>query len=491
MNPTEEEHAINLAEYYQLLLRNKWIILFSLVIMLFLAVRYNARLVPIYRATATLIIDRQTPNLPITGLARYYETYLSESLSFNTHFELISSRTVLEKVIDDLKLDKMNMKQAKEEFREINPVKLFLSRIQKNILLLLNQKKPDSSSMNARTALVEALKRIIAIENVEETRLLKINVSSPSPVRARDIANGVAQAYINFNINNRLKSSKDTLSWLTDRLYEMKKRLEHAEEEFLTYKQDVELISVDDKQRVIAQKITDFNNTYLQARNKRLELDAELKQLERIAQSGKNTSLPRSLLENALITNLHTQLVNAELDLSRLTKVYKPKHPKFIQIKSEITQISKKLTQEIKRELDNLKSERVVLLSREKVLQQTISDFEKEGMETNKKEFKYSRLKRNVEMNQKLYDTLLSRIKEADISENIDVSNIRITEKAQLPTSSTGSNRQRNLLLGVILGLMLGIGISFFREYIDRSLHTEESVQKYLGLPVLSVIPLA
>ena len=488
---TEEEQAVNLAEYYQLLLRNKWIIIISLAIVFSMTLRYNAQLVPIYRATATLIIDKETPRSPITGQTRYYETYLSESLSFNTHFELITSRPVMEQVIKDLGLDKMSRTQTQKEFIEINPIKKFLSGFKNNILLLLKRKKDALPPVDPQNSLIMSLKGMVGIESVEDTRLLKINVSSPSPDRARDIANSVAQAYINFNINNRLKSSKDTLSWLTERLYEMKKRLEHAEAEFLAYKQDVELISVDDKQKIISQKIMEFNDAYLQTRNKRLELDVELKQLERITRSGKNTSLPRSLLENELITNLHAQMVNAELELSRLAKVYRSKHPKMIQIVSQIAQIRKKLNQEIKKELDNLKSERMVLLSREKVLQQTISDFEKEGMDTNKIEFKYSRLKRNVEMNQNLYDALLTRIKEADISGNIDVSNIRITEKAQLPSYSIGPNSRRNLLLGVVLGLMLGIGISFLREYIDRSLHTEEDVQKYLGLPVLSVIPLA
>jgi capsular polysaccharide biosynthesis protein len=94
-------------------------------------------------------------------------------------------------------------------------------------------------------------------------------------------------------------------------------------------------------------------------------------------------------------------------------------------------------------------------------------------------------------MNQKMYDALLVRLKEVDITGNIDVSNVRITEKAQLPMHPVGPNKKRNLLLGAILGLMLGIGISFLWEYLDRSLRTEEDVEKYLGLPVLSIIPLA
>jgi succinoglycan biosynthesis transport protein ExoP len=274
-------------------------------------------------------------------------------------------------------------------------------------------------------------------------------------------------------------------------VYETKKKLEDAEKEFLAYKQDARLISVEGKQQIIAQKITDFNNAYLQARNDRLELEAELEQLKKISQSSKNIALPRSLIQNELMASLHNQLIQAELEFSRITKVYKSKHPKYIQIQNQIHQTRKKLNQEIKKELNNLESKREVLLARESVLQKTIGDFEKEGMETNTKELEYTILKRNVETNQQLYDALLTRIKEADIVGNINVSNIRLTEKATLPVSPIGPGKKRNLLLSIIIGLIIGIGISFFWEYLDRTLRTEEDVKKHLDLPVLAVIPSA
>ena len=120
-----------------------------------------------------------------------------------------------------------------------------------------------------------------------------------------------------------------------------------------------------------------------------------------------------------------------------------------------------------------------------------MSDFEQDGMDANKKQLKYTILKRNVDMNQKMYDMLLSRLKEANITGNIDVSNIRIVEKALMPGFPVSPNKKRNLLLGIVFGLVVGVGLGFLREYIDRTLRTEDDVQKYLGLPVLSVIPLA
>jgi polysaccharide biosynthesis transport protein len=490
MPQTEEEQTIHLAEYYNVLVRHKWTIIISLIIMVTLVILHNSRLVPIYRATTTLILDKEQTKSPLTGRRMDYESYLSESLTFNTHFKLITSRPVLERVINNLKLDRMQGNMGKDGFTEISPIGQFINRFKKNISLLLSRKKAPLTPEERFTGLVRAVRGMINIFPVEETRLVKINVFSPSPFLAKKVADATALEYINFNIDNRLKSSQTTLSWLTDHLYEMKKKLEDAEEEFLAYKQKAKLISVQESQKIIAQKIRDFNDAYIRARNKRVELDAKLAQLSRIVRSGEDIPHLRSLIQNDLINTLYSQMVNAEVELSRLSKVFKSKHPKVMQVKIEIEKTRKQLNQEIKKELESLKAERAVLVSRERTLQKTMADFEQEGMETNKKELKFSILKRNVEMNQNLYDTLLSRMKEADITGNMDVSNIRITEKAVLPKIPVRPNKKRNVMLGVIFGLMIGIGLSFLREYLDRTLHTEEDIEKYLGLPVLSVIPM-
>jgi len=278
---------------------------------------------------------------------------------------------------------------------------------------------------------------------------------------------------------------------MTDQLYEMKKKLEDAEEAFLAYKQREKLFSMTGKQQAISQKMADFNNAYIKARNRRLQIDARLAEIRRSFTSDADVVYTRFLIQNPLINNLYTQLLDAEVELSRLSKVFKSKHPKIIRVKSTIDKTEKKLKDEVNKEVDNLKSERSVLLSREKVLQKTIAEFENEALATNRKELRYTILERNVQTNQKLYDTLLSKVKESNITGSIDVSNIRIAEEARTPGGPVKPDKKRNLMLGALFGLVTGIVLAFFWEYLDRSLRTEEDVQRYLGIPVLSVIPKA
>jgi len=474
-----------------MLLKHKWIIIGSLLIINSLTIFYTFRMQPVYQATATMVVEKGKTRSPLTGESLGYETFLVQNISFRTHAKLMVSRPVLNRVIKNLKLDR----PAKEEALEVSLWREALSQFKKNIYLLLKPKTkntlPEVRPEIRMDRLTGIFKNKILIKPVKDTHLLNVSVEDHSPIMARDITNALLQAYIEFNLANRLKASRSSLTWMQDQLYETKKKLEDAEEEFLVYKEQKRLFSIEGRQAMIASKIDNVNSAYVEARNKRAELDTRLKELQHTLTSGKDISHIRILIDNPLVDNLYGQYLKDEMELSRLSKIYKPKHPQMVQINTRITNIRNQLEDEIRKEANNLSSQRSILLEKEKILQKTLEDFENDAMETNRKELKYTIFKRNVDTNQKLYDLLLTKIEESNIMGDIDVSNIRIVEKAVTPTAPVRPNKKRNVMLGLILSLMTGIGLVFLLEYMDRSLRTEEDVARYLDLPVLSVIPVA
>ena len=86
---------------------------------------------------------------------------------------------------------------------------------------------------------------------------------------------------------------------------------------------------------------------------------------------------------------------------------------------------------------------------------------------------------------------MISRVKESNILQAGNSSNIRLVEVAQVPLSPVSPNKLKNLLISMILGLFAGCGLAFFFEYLDQTVRTEEDIEKYFNLPVLSVIPQA
>jgi len=271
----------------------------------------------------------------------------------------------------------------------------------------------------------------------------------------------------------------------------LRKKLEIDERNFFEYKQQNKVFSIEGKQKLAERKIQEFNNRYLETRNKRLELDAKINELSKNIKGIKGVANVRSLINNPMIENIYAKMVDLEIEMTRLSKIFKSKHPKIVQAKSELDKTEKRLALEIQKERKNLKSQRKVLSAREATLEKTISEFESDALDTSGKELKFTILQRNMTTSQNLYDLMVSRVKESNILQTSSSSNIRMVETAQKPSSPVSPNKKRNLLLGIVLGLFAGIGLAFFFEYLDQTIRTEEDIQNHLNLPVFSVIPKA
>jgi len=340
-------------------------------------------------------------------------------------------------------------------------------------------------------SLINAVIAKVFIEKIEETRLLKISIKDKDPEQASQIANVLAKQYIEFNLSNRMEASKNTLDWMNNELYNLKKKLEEDEKAFFDFKQSKKVFSLTSKQKMVDQKLSEFNSNYLDTRNQRLDLDSKIGEIEKNFKISRDLANVRSLISNPTIENVYTKVKNLEIQYANLSKVYKSKHPKIIQIKDGLAKNSIRLDNELQKELTSLKSKRTVLYSREQVLKDTIQEFEQDALNTSGNELEYSILQRNLNTSKHLYDTLLTKMKESDVLKTSDSSHILLVEEAITPVRPVSPDTRRNIMLGIILGLFGGVGAAFFLEYMDQTVRTDEDVQKHLDTLVLSVIPKA
>jgi len=490
---SDEDAGLDIHEYYRIVVKHKLLLIVSLLLCVFFVGLKTYSMDPVYRATTLIAIDNSNLKSPLTGDLPS-ESWFQETSKFNTHARLFKSRQVLEKVVDTLGLQNEESKQdePKSQFWAFIKQLLDSIRIKENIKILLGRNAGPNKPRSKLDKAVQKLAGKIEVNQVRDTILYEISAEDEDPVMARDLANTLAEAYIEFNIANHIEYSRNSFQWMTDQFYDVKKKLEDSERDFLNYKEQEKLFSVEGRQDEILYKIRDMNDAYLKARNKRMELESNYKQLKGLTSLNKDNILRvRSLLNNPLINSLYTQLIELEMEQNKLSKVYKAKHPKMIQVAAERDNTQKKMREEIDKELANIDSNIAALMANETVLQQTISDYENDALETNRKQLQYTILQRNVETNQKLHDTLLTKLREADIQDTMVISNIRVSEKAVAPNAPVRPNKKRNMLLSVIIGLMLGIALAFLLEYLDRTIRTEEDIERYLGLSVLSVIPKA
>ncbi len=493
------QEEIHLSDYLNVVMNRKGIVISFLFITVIVTAVFTYTTKPVYQASSKLVIGTDSKVSPISGQAFSMESFYAEEKTFNTHFKLITSKPVLKMVADSVDLTNAS---REEDLESINPLVRYLFRIKQNLSLIkksiktyIKQFLPSDPKTghdlqtNPKDRLYLRLLSRISVTPLEETRIMEISVLDTDPARTSQIANAMAQKYIEFDLSTKLKSSADKLSWMTDELYSVKKKLEDAEKEFIGYKQDEKMFSMEGKQTVINQKIANFNHRYLEARNKKLELNSKLSELKSVLGDSKNIMRIKSMVDDPIIKELYSMLTTLEIEKGHLSKVYKAKHPKNIEVSSKIENTLAKLKVELEKKLGSLRRERNIAASQEKEMKNQISKFETEAMQTSEKEYNYNIHQRNVNTSQQLYDILLTQIKESNILKSSEASNLTIVETADIPEDPVKPNKKRNFLLSIILGLFGGIGLAFFLEYLDQTLRNEDDAEKSLGYPVLAIVP--
>jgi succinoglycan biosynthesis transport protein ExoP len=477
---------IHLSDYLYVIRKHKGVILTCLFIVVGLVTVFSFTMTPVYKATARMVIDKETKKSPLTGEQLDYESYASESLTFQTHFKLIKGRPVLFKVYEIL-----NLKDRMREDSSQGMLSAFMGNIRKNVKKLTFILRGESSNRAGEDEVidpVEILAGKIDIEQVRDTRLLTVSVKDEDPAMARAIANTLCKAYIEYNMDVRLEATQRILSWLGDQMGKMKQKLEESEARFLAFKEREKIFSIKGKEKVHSQKIQEINASYINTRANRMDVEARMAEMKKLLAGDEVMEFPPGFARNELLTSLYQEQALLGIELKKNQKVYKSKHPRMVQITTKLEQIKNRFRLELEKVLLGLRSELSVLVARGKALQEALEQYEKDALETNKKEAQYAILEREVNTNKELHNMMSSKFKESMISQGIETANIRLVEPASTPTHPFKPRKKLNILLGIIFGLMIGLGSAFFLEYLDQTVKNPEDIERHFELPILAVV---
>jgi uncharacterized protein involved in exopolysaccharide biosynthesis/Mrp family chromosome partitioning ATPase len=481
----------NLADYYFALRKRLWLILSVLFVTVLFTALYTFSLKPVYSATARIVIGSETKRNPLTGQSLGYENFISQQLSYQTHYKMVTSRPVLEGVLSKVDLPDESFEQPRLT-QVLQTMKSYVKRQLARVLASSPVEQPPSvPPKSLLESNIARLRSKIRVNQVRDTRLLSIRVENHDPKTARDLANAVAENYIVFDSNTRLKRSRSMLEWLNKELYTMKKNMEDAEKELQAFKEQRTLFSLQGKQGLNVQKIQNMNTSYIETRSTRLALEAKIEELEKFIDSSKQgpvRNIPM-FFEDSIVGSLYSELLTTEVERKKLSEVFKHKHPEMVKVTSKIKELRKKIREQTQKALDNARSERAVLIAREKALKEATENYEMETIDASRNNLEYAILEREVETNRQIYNTLRSKIKEANIVDEITKTNLRVVDPATLPVKPIRPRKGRNLSLSVILGLLAGVGLTFALEYLDQTIHNREDAERYLNFPVLSEVP--
>ena len=450
----ELEPQPRIADYRRVLRKHRWLITGIFLLTVLTVGIWTFIQVPIYQAVATILIEPEPPKVlniqdvtPVGAMSPWDPAF------YPTQYEIIKSRAVVERAVDALNLKK----RAVDGGAGADP---------------------------SRT-----LSGSLGVDPVRNTRLVLIKVAGPDPARAAAEANAIASAYAKYNVELKLKGARDALTWLTEEASRLRAKVEESSQALQNYRVKSGILGMQEQRQISAQKIIEANKGYLEAQAQRMSVEAKLGELTQVAKDPATAGTIFSEGDNPLVGKIKGEIGGLETEKSKLLKVYKDKHPEIVKIDAQIQHLRDRLEAEFRGTLRSVQTQVKVARAREESQLNEVNHLRREGQELNDKESQYQNLQREVESNQQLYDSVVKRLKETGVAGGLENSNVRIVEEATAPGAPIRPRQAYNLGLSIVAGLVLAFGVAFGLEYLDTTVKTPDDVERYLGLPVIGIVP--
>ncbi|MGH9759675.1 MAG: GumC family protein, partial [Blastocatellia bacterium] len=319
---------------------------------------------------------------------------------------------------------------------------------------------------------------------VPNSRLIEVSFSAEDPQLAAQIVNAHLQNYIEQNFRSKYDATTQASNWLSAELEELRIKVEKSEDARLAYERDNHIWQIDEKQDISTSKLADLSKTVTEAQTDLAEKEA----LYRMAESGNVDALPAAR-SNTVIQDLLRRKTDLDENYTEALNQYGPNFPKVQRLAMQQKEIASDLSNAQKTVVESVDQDYETARNREQLLQQALDQQKTEANDQAEKLVQYHILQHDAESNKQLYDGLLQKLKEATITAGLRSSNIRIVDPALVPASPSRPQKSRNILLAILVGLVGGIGLAFFREYLDNTVKSPDDIETLTGLPSLAVVP--
>lgn len=478
-----EEREIHLMDYWRVLMKRRWIALGVFLVCLTAVALYSLTMTPIYRATAQLLIEKANTNVLSTQELLAIDT--SGTDFYQTQYKILESRSLALEVITRLNLSQFPEYKLPTEDRGVESSTSQVSA-------------PVKNPANDSTQVNRFLGRL-KIEPIRNSRLVKVNFESENPQLAAQVANALARAYIDWGLGLRLQTQQNAAVFLDEQVKEAKRKLEVTEQALQQYREKYGVAALtgsggtkDNPQAthdLSRQKMAQVNTQLGEATNKRIETEINYKQAKELLQNPEKAESIPEAVNNPVIIAIKSQEVLLLRERTEKSEKFGPKHPTMAALNQEIESLQKKKLQEIRNIVDSMKSKYEIASSQERSLHGALGRSEIETIARDKIAIQYQVLQQEVESNRGLYDMLLKRLKETNVSEENRSVNIHVVDPAETPRKPAKPRLLLNLVLACLVGAMLGVGLAFFMEYLDNTVKTPDDLRQYFNLPYLGPVP--
>lgn len=483
----DEGGGLNLAAYWHIIVKHRFVIGGAALAALMIGVILTLMTTPIYRATATIQIDREVTRIvDIEGT----EPVAGRDVDFyETQFGLLRSRSLAERVVRRENLASDPAFMAQKTGSSISELGRLFGRPRAEVAVAGT---PEARARIATAKLVSG----ITVAPVSRSSLVDISYESSDPEVAQRVVNAVAENYIGANLDRRFEGAGYARNFLEEKLATVKAQLEKSERDLVAYAQSQGIVNVNAGSSptggaaetagssLVASDLVAMNAALTTAKSNRIAAEQRWNQART---SG--MSLPQ-IMSNETVQNLRGQLATLQSQYQDKLQTYKPDFPVMVSLKAQIDTIEGQIAAEAQSVRQSVQAEYQLALRQEQELSSQVAALKGGVMDLRGRSIQYNILQREVDTNRSLYDGLLQRYKDIGVAGGIGTNNISIVDRAQMPRSPYKPNLMNNLAVALGVGLLLGVGAAFGLEALDETIKAPGDIEAKLNIPLMGAIPL-
>jgi capsular exopolysaccharide synthesis family protein len=449
-----EAVSVPLSHYLWVLRRHRWRIAAFIAACLALTLIVSYRLTPIYESTATIDVDRRMPTL-ILGEESVQSTNNDADQFLATQIKLIQSDSVLRPVAEKYDLREREDEDWKEAI--------------------------DQDPEAGETPVI--LKKL-KVTRPPNTYLLLLSYRSKDKKLAADVANGIAQSYLEHTYNIRYRAASGLSQFMERQQEELRAKMERSSEALAKFERELNVINPEEKTNILSARLVQLNSEYTNAQAERVRKEAAFGAMKQNSPEAAYISSQSEALEKL------TESYNAARQhFADIKSRFGANHPEHRRAVAQVEETRRLLDQTKKNIVERVEIEYRQAMDREKMLGESLAETKAEFDRLNSRSFEYQTLKREADADKKLYEELVRKIKEAGINASFQNSSIRIADAARPGLKPVFPNIKLNLAVALLLAMMFAVGAALLTDTLDDTIRDPEQAFRSLRTPVVGTLP--
>lgn len=481
----ETEKPIDLYEYWRVILKYKWNIFFLSVSVSMLATLMVFNITPIYRSTATMLIESKPYQFINFQNSQVPDYFYNNTEYLSTQCQILKSTSLARRVVEKLNLVRHPAFMPKQKVSLMPDwEKWFPSHLKQH-----NAPKKVKLENDPLLPLSRVIASGITVIPRRETQLVDIHFDAEDAVLAKDIVNALGEAYIESNVDVQVELSHKASGWLADRLEGLRQKVIESEKNLQDYLKQENLVDLQGILTISAKEIEGSTGKLVEARNSLAEAETLYNKVRNV-DVNKHPELIPEVYMDSIVQSLKQEESVALRKLSELQERYGSEHPSLVAAQSELQSIQKLIKQQIISIVATIKNRYEVARANEIALSAGIEKNKTEIQVLGRKQTRLQELQREIEVNRNLYEVFLTRFKETSTADHLHNANARFIDRAIAADAPYKPDIQKIVSMVFLTSLLIGVGLAFLQERTDNALRAPEDVENKLGVPLLGIVPI-